>query len=117
MCLRTSILLAFVIFLVLKMVLRVADMVISLIRTVADMVINCFCSVRPKWKKKKKKRLALMTANHGRGRIVRLFAQTQKLEQQIGRNPYLPQVSELGLNLDKLESDLQDALAALKKKE
>ncbi|PHU09041.1 hypothetical protein BC332_20901 [Capsicum chinense] len=49
--------------------------------------------------------------------LERLFAQTQKLEQQIGRNPYLPQVAELGLNIGKLESDLQDALAALKKEE
>ncbi|CAN4076904.1 unnamed protein product [Withania somnifera] len=100
-----------------------------------------FCIVRPEWKK----RSVLMTAHHGRGpssRMVRsvldnrksningneatesarvllgrLFAQTQKLEQQIGRNPYLPQVAELGLNLGKLESHLQEALAALKKKE
>ncbi|KAF3624721.1 putative protein kinase [Capsicum annuum] len=90
-------------------------------------------------------RLVLMTAHRGRGpssRILRsvldnrksninrneateparvllerLFAQTQKLEQQIGRNPYLPQVAELGLNIGKLESDIQDALAALKKEE
>ncbi|TMW85164.1 hypothetical protein EJD97_023647 [Solanum chilense] len=99
------------------------------------------CFMRLEWKK----RLMLMTAYHGRGpssRIVRsvldnrksnitgeeeteparvllerLFAQTQKLEQQIGRNIYFPQVAELGLNLGKLESDLLDALAALKKKE
>lgn len=41
----------------------------------------------------------------------------QKLEEQIGRDPYLPQVAEFWLNLPKLESDLQAALLILKKKE
>lgn len=49
--------------------------------------------------------------------LERLFAQTQKLEEQIGRDPPLPQVAELGISLNKLEYDLQAALAVLKKKE
>ncbi|KAG9128966.1 hypothetical protein Leryth_014731 [Lithospermum erythrorhizon] len=49
--------------------------------------------------------------------LERLFAQTQKLEQQIGRDPDHPQAVELGLNLDVLESDVHAALAALKKRE
>ncbi|XP_075522393.1 protein involved in starch initiation 1 [Primulina tabacum] len=49
--------------------------------------------------------------------LERLFAETQKLEERIGRDPDSPQVSELGLNLGKLESDLLAVLFALKKKE
>lgn len=49
--------------------------------------------------------------------LERLFAETQKLEEQIGRHPDSPQVSELGLNLGKLESDLHAVLSTLKKKE
>ncbi|KAK4388648.1 PX domain-containing protein EREL1 [Sesamum angolense] len=49
--------------------------------------------------------------------LERLFAQTQKLEEQIGRDPRSSHAAELGVNLGKLESDLHAALAALKKKE
>nr|GMC49466.1 early endosome antigen 1-like [Ipomoea batatas] len=49
--------------------------------------------------------------------LQRLFDQKQKLEEQIGRDPNLPQVAEFGQNLGKLESDLQAALVFLKKKE
>lgn len=49
--------------------------------------------------------------------LDRLFAQTQKLEEQISKDMGLPRDGEFDLNLGKLESDLQAALAALKKKE
>ncbi|KAK9280138.1 hypothetical protein L1049_013825 [Liquidambar formosana] len=49
--------------------------------------------------------------------LERLFAQTQKLEERINRDSHLPQDVLLGFNLEILESDLQAALAALKKKE
>ncbi|GER35330.1 Phox (PX) domain-containing protein [Striga asiatica] len=49
--------------------------------------------------------------------LEKLFAQTQKLEEQIGLDPNSPQAAELGLNLVKLESDLQVALSALKRKD
>ncbi|XAR69389.1 hypothetical protein NMG60_11000942 [Bertholletia excelsa] len=48
--------------------------------------------------------------------LERLFDQTQKLEE-MGKDSCCPQDAQLGLNLGLLESDLQAALAALKKKE
>ncbi|KAL6208391.1 hypothetical protein ACLB2K_019341 [Fragaria x ananassa] len=45
--------------------------------------------------------------------LERLFAQTQKLEEQMSRNSLHP----LGFNLETLECDLQAVLAALKQKE
>ncbi|KAI3506126.1 hypothetical protein L1887_28482 [Cichorium endivia] len=49
--------------------------------------------------------------------LERLFAQTQKLEEKINKNSNPPQDIELELYLGKLESDLQTALAVLRKKE
>ncbi|KAK2991911.1 hypothetical protein RJ640_014107 [Escallonia rubra] len=49
--------------------------------------------------------------------LERLFTQTQKLEEQIGRELRIPQDVEPGWNLGNLESDLQAALTALNKKE
>ncbi|KAI3454213.1 hypothetical protein Pfo_010876 [Paulownia fortunei] len=49
--------------------------------------------------------------------LERLFAQTQTLEEQMGRDPRLPRAAENGVNLGVLELDLQAALEALKKKE
>jgi hypothetical protein len=49
--------------------------------------------------------------------LERLFAQTQKLEEQMSRNSRHPQDVQLGFNLETLECDLHAALAALKKKE
>lgn len=49
--------------------------------------------------------------------LERLFAQTQKLEEQMNRNSHHRQDIQLGFNLEILESDLHAALAALKKKE
>ncbi|GFQ03481.1 hypothetical protein PHJA_002491900 [Phtheirospermum japonicum] len=46
--------------------------------------------------------------------LERLFAQTQKLEEQIGKDPRSPHIAEFGINL---ESDLQIVLASLKQKE
>ncbi|KAG6407992.1 hypothetical protein SASPL_130994 [Salvia splendens] len=46
--------------------------------------------------------------------LERLFAQTQKLEQQIGRDPSSP---GLGVGFGELESELHAALVALKNKE
>ncbi|KAL3497347.1 hypothetical protein ACH5RR_040079 [Cinchona calisaya] len=102
----------------------------------------CCLGLRPEWKQKK---INFLVASKGKGPVMwivrsvldnqkssidgngateptrilleRLFAQTQKLEERIGRDPRLPEDAELGLSLEKLESDLQAALAALKKKE
>ncbi|KAK6912580.1 hypothetical protein RJ641_022181 [Dillenia turbinata] len=49
--------------------------------------------------------------------LERLFAQTQKLEEQISKDSRLPQDDQLGFSLENLESDLEAALAVLKKKE
>ncbi|XP_054788398.1 uncharacterized protein LOC129294226 [Prosopis cineraria] len=49
--------------------------------------------------------------------LERLFEQTQKLEEQMTGEFHLDQDGQLGLNLQVLESDLQAALTALKKKE
>ncbi|KAF8407152.1 hypothetical protein HHK36_006278 [Tetracentron sinense] len=49
--------------------------------------------------------------------LERVFAQTQMLEAQMSRDSSLPQDIQLGFNLEILESDLQAALAALRKKE
>lgn len=49
--------------------------------------------------------------------LERLFAQTQKLEEKIGKDSNLSHDIELELNLGRLESDLQTALAVLRKKE
>ncbi|KAF8393166.1 hypothetical protein HHK36_021407 [Tetracentron sinense] len=49
--------------------------------------------------------------------LERLFAQTQKMEEQMSRDSSLPPDIQLGFNLEILESDLQAVLAALRKKE
>ncbi|KAI3691040.1 hypothetical protein L2E82_49254 [Cichorium intybus] len=49
--------------------------------------------------------------------LERLFVQTQKLEEKINKNSNPPQDIELEHYLGKLESDLQTALAVLRKKE
>ncbi|XP_022982130.1 myosin-9-like [Cucurbita maxima] len=49
--------------------------------------------------------------------LERLFAQTQRLEEHVSKDPHFPQDVWLGLSLENLESDLQAALAVLKKKE
>jgi len=49
--------------------------------------------------------------------LERLFAQTQKLEEQMSRDSHLSEDVQLGLNLETLESDLLAALASLNKKE
>ncbi|XP_057468564.1 uncharacterized protein LOC130757749 [Actinidia eriantha] len=49
--------------------------------------------------------------------LERLFAHAQKLEEQMGRDSRLPRDAPPGLDLGMLESDLQAALDALKKKE
>lgn len=102
---------------------------------------NKLCCLRPEWKQKritflagcKRKDSVLIVRSvldnqkssiNGNGAIQptrmlleRLFAQTQKLEEQIGRDTCLPDDAELGLSLQMLEADLQAALAALEKKE
>ncbi|CAI9092685.1 OLC1v1027997C1 [Oldenlandia corymbosa var. corymbosa] len=49
--------------------------------------------------------------------LERLFSQTQKLEEQIGKDPDIPEVAEIRLSLEKLEADFLAAFSALKKKE
>ncbi|KAI3821696.1 hypothetical protein L1987_09267 [Smallanthus sonchifolius] len=48
--------------------------------------------------------------------LERLFTQTQKLEEKIGKDLNLPQDIRLELNLGTLESDLQAALTVLRKR-
>ncbi|KAI3687117.1 hypothetical protein L1987_80808 [Smallanthus sonchifolius] len=48
--------------------------------------------------------------------LERLFTQTQKLEEKIGKDLNLPQDIQLELNLGTLESDLQAALTVLRKR-
>ncbi|GAV85701.1 hypothetical protein CFOL_v3_29135 [Cephalotus follicularis] len=49
--------------------------------------------------------------------LERLFAQTQKLEEQMSRHSHIPKDIQLGFNLEILESDLKAVLVALKKRE
>ncbi|KAK4274442.1 hypothetical protein QN277_017660 [Acacia crassicarpa] len=56
-------------------------------------------------------------AESARTLLDRLFEQTQKLEEQMTGELHLDQDVQLGLNLQVLETDLQAALTALKKKE
>lgn len=49
--------------------------------------------------------------------LERLFAKTQKLEEMVSRDSSLSDDAELSMNFEVLESDLQAALSALKKKE
>ncbi|GMH12458.1 hypothetical protein Nepgr_014299 [Nepenthes gracilis] len=52
-----------------------------------------------------------------RALLERLFIQTKKLEGKMNGNSHVDDDVQLGLNLETLESDLQAALEALKKKE